>query len=44
MTEIEGLRVIGTAADKASVLSFVLSDIHPHDIGTFLDQDVPPAP
>jgi len=36
--EIPGLRVIGTAAEKASVLSFVMEDIHPHDIGTILDQ------
>jgi cysteine desulfurase/selenocysteine lyase len=35
--EIPGLRVVGTAADKASVLSFVIEDIHPHDIGTILD-------
>jgi len=33
-----GVRLIGTAADKASVLSFVLEDVHPHDIGTILDQ------
>jgi len=35
---IEGLRIIGTAAEKASVISFVLDGIHPHDIGTILDQ------
>ena len=35
--EIPGLRVVGTAAEKASVLSFVIEDIHPHDIGTILD-------
>jgi cysteine desulfurase/selenocysteine lyase len=34
-----GVRLIGTAANKASVLSFVLEDIHPHDIGTILDQE-----
>ena len=34
---IEGLRLIGTAREKASVLSFVLDGIHPHDIGTVLD-------
>ena len=38
VTEIPGLRVIGTAAEKASVLSFVMEGIHPHDIGTILDQ------
>ena len=36
---IPGLRLIGTAADKAAVLSFVLDGVHPHDIGTILDQD-----
>lgn len=39
LRSIEGLRLIGTAADKASVLSFTLKDIHPHDIGTVLDQE-----
>jgi cysteine desulfurase/selenocysteine lyase len=37
VSEISELRIIGTAKDKASVLSFVLDKIHPHDIGTFLD-------
>lgn len=36
---IPGVRLIGTAREKASVLSFVLDDIHPHDIGTILDQE-----
>jgi cysteine desulfurase/selenocysteine lyase len=36
---IPGLRIIGTARDKASVLSFVLDGIHPHDIGSILDHD-----
>jgi cysteine desulfurase / selenocysteine lyase len=31
--------LIGTAKHKAGVLSFVLDDIHPHDIGTILDQE-----
>lgn len=35
--EIPGLKIIGTAKEKMSVLSFVLEKIHPHDIGTFLD-------
>ncbi len=35
---IAGLRIIGTASDKAAVISFVLEGIHPHDIGTVLDQ------
>ena len=34
-----GVRMIGTAENKAGVLSFVLENIHPHDIGTILDQD-----
>lgn len=38
LLEIDGLRIIGTAADKASVLSFVFDDIHATDIGTILDQ------
>ncbi|MBW2268535.1 MAG: cysteine desulfurase [Deltaproteobacteria bacterium] len=36
---VRGLRLIGTAPHKASVLSFVLDGIHPHDIGTILDQE-----
>lgn len=39
LSAIEGLRFIGTAKNKASVISFVLKDIHPHDIGTILDSD-----
>jgi cysteine desulfurase/selenocysteine lyase len=35
---IEGLRVIGTAANKASVLSFLIDGIHPYDAGTVLDR------
>lgn len=38
LNEIDGLRIIGTAGQKASVLSFVMEDIHPHDIGTILDR------
>ena len=36
---IEGLKIIGRAKKKASVVSFVLDGIHPHDIGTILDQE-----
>jgi cysteine desulfurase/selenocysteine lyase len=36
---IEGLRIIGTAEHKAPVISFVLDNIHPHDIGTILDSE-----
>ena len=38
LLEIDGLRIIGTAAVKASVISFTLDGVHPHDIGTILDQ------
>lgn len=38
MSEIEGFRVIGTAAEKHSVLSFLVDEIHPYDIGTLLDK------
>ncbi|HEX5483739.1 MAG TPA: cysteine desulfurase [Terriglobia bacterium] len=36
---IPGLRLVGTAREKAGVLSFVLDGIHPHDAGTILDQE-----
>jgi cysteine desulfurase / selenocysteine lyase len=36
---IPGIRLIGTAKHKAGVLSFTMGDIHPHDIGTILDQE-----
>ena len=36
---IPGIRLIGTAREKAGVLSFLLGSIHPHDIGTILDQE-----
>jgi len=39
LQEIDGLRIIGTAAEKASVISFTLAGVHPHDIGTILDQE-----
>ena len=35
----DGLRLIGTASDKACVLSFVLDGIHPHDLGTIVDRE-----
>lgn len=37
VSEIEGIRLIGTAREKAGVLGFVLEGVHPHDIGTVLD-------
>jgi cysteine desulfurase/selenocysteine lyase len=36
---IDGLRIIGTARQKASVVSFVMEGIHPHDIGTIVDRE-----
>jgi cysteine desulfurase/selenocysteine lyase len=39
LTAIEGLRIVGTAKEKAGVLSFVLEGVHPHDIGTVLDRE-----
>ena len=38
LSKIKSLRLIGTAKEKASIISFVLGDIHAHDIGTILDQ------
>jgi len=37
-SQIEGLRIIGTAKKKCSVISFELKDVHPHDLGMLLDQ------
>ena len=37
ISKIEGVRIIGTSDDKASVISFVMDGIHPHDIGTIMD-------
>ncbi|TMH78668.1 MAG: cysteine desulfurase [Betaproteobacteria bacterium] len=34
-----GLRLIGTASDKSSILSFVIDGVHPHDVGTILDDE-----
>ena len=39
LSEVPGLRIVGTAPQKAAVLSFVLDGIHPHDVGTILDQE-----
>src|SRR3990170_4036108 len=39
LTAIPGIRMVGTACKKASILSFVMEDVHPHDIGTILDQE-----
>jgi cysteine desulfurase/selenocysteine lyase len=39
LSDVPGLRLIGTARDKAAVLSFVLDGIHAHDLGTILDSE-----
>jgi len=39
VSAIPGIRLIGTAREKAGVISFLLDSIHPHDIGTILDQE-----
>lgn len=39
LAEIAGLRIIGTARRKAAVISFVMDEIHPHDVGTILDAE-----
>ncbi|MBI2061121.1 MAG: cysteine desulfurase [Nitrospirae bacterium] len=39
LEEIDGVRLIGKAAERAAVVSFVVDGVHPHDLGTFLDQE-----
>jgi cysteine desulfurase / selenocysteine lyase len=39
LRKIPGLRQIGTAAERAGAISFVLEGIHPHDVGTILDEE-----
>ncbi|MGC6456610.1 MAG: cysteine desulfurase [Coraliomargaritaceae bacterium] len=39
LSAIDGLRILGTAPEKAAVISFLIEGVHPHDIGTFLDAD-----
>jgi len=39
LTEVKGLRLIGTAANKASILAFVMEGAHPHDVGTIVDTE-----
>jgi cysteine desulfurase / selenocysteine lyase len=39
LEEIEGLRIVGRARSKASLVSFVVKGVHPHDLGTILDED-----
>jgi cysteine desulfurase/selenocysteine lyase len=38
LSAVPGVRLIGTSPDKASILSFVMDGVHPHDIGTIVDQ------
>jgi cysteine desulfurase/selenocysteine lyase len=38
LAEVPGLRIVGTARDKASLVSFILDGVHPHDVGTILDR------
>ena len=38
VTALEGVKIIGTAKQKASVLSFMIEGVHPHDVGTIFDQ------
>ena len=37
ISDIDGVEIVGNAEEKASVISFVMKDIHPHDIGTIMD-------
>jgi cysteine desulfurase/selenocysteine lyase len=39
LEEIPGLRILGTSAGKAAVISFVLEGVHPHDVGTIVDRE-----
>jgi cysteine desulfurase / selenocysteine lyase len=39
LSKVRGLRIVGTAPDKASLVSFVVEGVHPHDLGTILDED-----
>jgi cysteine desulfurase/selenocysteine lyase len=39
LVEIPQVRIVGTAREKSSVLSFLVGDVHPHDVGTILDQE-----
>jgi len=39
LEQVDGLTIIGTAREKASLISFVVAGVHPHDLGTILDED-----
>lgn len=38
LSEVPGIKLFGTKGEKASIISFLLDDVHPHDVGTILDQ------
>jgi cysteine desulfurase/selenocysteine lyase len=38
-SQLRGVQIIGTAPSKASVISFIIDGVHPHDVGTILDQE-----
>jgi cysteine desulfurase/selenocysteine lyase len=39
LSKIPQLHIVGTASDKASLVSFTVDNVHPHDLGTILDED-----
>jgi cysteine desulfurase/selenocysteine lyase len=39
LSRVPGLRIVGTAREKAGIVSFVMDDVHPHDVGTILDRE-----
>ena len=39
LSQVNGLKIIGTAPQKAAIFSFVMEEIHPHDVGTILDRE-----
>ena len=39
LSALTGVRLIGTAKERAGVISFVIDNVHPHDVGTILDQE-----
>jgi cysteine desulfurase/selenocysteine lyase len=39
LSALSGVRLIGTAKERAGVISFVIENVHPHDVGTILDQE-----
>ncbi len=39
LSDVPGVRIIGTAADKVAIISFIVGDVHAHDVGSILDRD-----